>query len=173
MLEIATRLKYDPADLLVPDTSSRLRKIADIVHGEPLAAGDKSNFNFTHPEVSADLVRRLGVEDSSKRAIRLEIEPDTDDEEDYTPRETLETIISDTLGRYAVTDTFNEFLANADDAGATSISWMLDECDDGPHASSSLLSSELKPFQGSALFVHNDGGEFLRVLMQRILSEWF
>ena len=168
VLEIATRLKYDPIKFLVPDTSSRLRKLADIVHGEPLSFGGKSGFNFTHPEVSTDLVRRLGVEDSLERAIRLNIESETDDEEDYTPREKLETNITDTLSRYSVSDTFNEFLANADDAGATSISWILDECNDGSYASSSLLTSELERFQGSALLVHNNGGKLSITIIGQI-----
>ena len=161
VLEIAMRLEYDPVDLLVPDTSSKLQKLEEIVHGEPLSIGDKAGFNFTHPEVSVSLANRLEIEQSLARAIRLEIDidDDDDDEGDYTPSESLETNIADTLERYSVADTFNEFLANADDAGATKITWILDECDKGPHATSSLLTTELKPFQGPALLVHNDGGE--------------
>ena len=160
VLEIAMGLDFDPVDLLIPDTSSKLRKMKEIVHGEPLSIGDKAGFNFTHPEISVSLANRLGVEQSLARAIRLAIDiDDEDDEVDYTPSESLETNIADTLERYQVTDTFNEFLANADDAGATKVTWILDECDNGPYATSSLLTAELKPFQGPALLVHNDGGE--------------
>jgi len=158
-LEIATHLQYDPTDLLVPDTTSRLRVLGEIVYGDPLRIGD-TDFNFTHPRISVDLIRRLGIEDSLARAIRLNMDLDSDDEEDYTPKENLETKISDTLERYPIATTFNEFLANADDAKATKIIWILDECKGGAHASSSLLTTELKPFQGAALLVYNDGCKF-------------
>lgn len=155
-LEIATRLGYDPQDLRIPDATMILRELKDIVHGDPLSTGDIADFNFTHPEVSNDLARRLDVENSLKRAIRLKIDFDSEDENDYTPKEKLSTVISDTLERYPVESTFNEFLANADDAGATKITWILDECREKPYGSSSLLTSELKPFQGPALLVSND-----------------
>ena len=155
-LEIATRLGYDPQDLQIPDATMTLRELQDIVHGDPLSTGDIAGFNFTHPEISNDLARRLDVENSLKRAIRLKIDFDSEDEDDYTPKEKLRTVISDTLERYPIQSTFNEFLANADDAGATKITWILDECRGKSYESSSLLTTELKPFQGPALLVCND-----------------
>lgn len=155
-LEIATRLGYDPQDLRIPDATMALRELKDIVHGDPLSTGDIAEFNFTHPEISSDLARRLDVESSLKRAIRLKIDFDSEDEDDYTPKEKLRTVISDTLERYPIQSTFNEFLANADDAGATKITWILDECRERSYESSSLLTTELRPFQGPALFVCND-----------------
>ena len=155
-LEIATRLQYDPQDLRIPDATRTLRELRDIVHGDPLSTGDIADFNFTHPEISNDLARRLDVETSLKRVIRLKIDFDSEDENDYTPKEKLRTVISDTLERYPIESTFNEFLANADDAGATKITWILDECRQKLYDSSSLLSTELKPFQGPALLVCND-----------------
>lgn len=156
-LEIATLLDYDPGNLLVPDTASRLQNLEDIVHGESLGTGDTLRCNFTHPQISPDLARRIGIEEALARAIRLEIDLDSNDEDDFTPGESLQTNISDALERYQIRATFNEFLANADDAGATKIIWTLDACGSGPHASSSLLTNELKPFQGPALLVYNDG----------------
>ena len=155
-LEIATRLGYDPQDLQIPDAAMTLRECKDIVHGDALSTGDIAGFNFTHPEISSDLARRLDVENSLKRAIRLKIDFDSDDEDEYTPKESLRTVISDTLERYPIESTFNEFLANADDAGATKITWILDECHETSYESSSLLTTELKPFQGAALFVCNN-----------------
>lgn len=156
-LEIATLLDYDPGNLLVPDTASRLQNLEDIVHGESLGTGDTLRCNFTHPQISPDLARRIGIEEALARAVRLEIDLDSNDEDDFTPGESLQTNISDALERYQIRATFNEFLANADDAGATKIIWTLDACGSGPHASSSLLTNELKPFQGPALLVYNDG----------------
>jgi len=158
-LEIACNLKYDLTGLLVPDTTSTLREMADIVHGNSPNTGITGGLNFTHPEIGADLADHLGLEDSLARAIRLQIALDSDNEEDYVPGEKLTTVISDTLGRYSIASTFNEFLANADDAHATTIVWTLDECNNGGYASAALLTTDLKPFQGAALFVHNDGGK--------------
>ena len=154
-LEIATLLGY-PQDLRIPDATMILRELKDIVHGDPLSTGDIADFNFTHQEISNDLAGRLDVENSLKRAIRLKIDYDSEDENDYTPKEKLKTVISDTLERYPIQSTFNEFLANADDAGATKITWILDECREKSYESSSLLTTELKPFQGPALLVCND-----------------
>ena len=160
-LEIAAHLLGDQeqAGILIPDTESMLRALPDIVYGDRAMTGPISEFNFTHPKVSTALIQRLGVEHSLARATRLEIEFEDEDEDEFTPREKLSTTISDTLGRYPIDSTFNEFLANADDCHATTISWILDECESGSHESLALLTSELKPLQGPALFVHNDKGQ--------------
>lgn len=155
-LEVATRLEYDPVYFTIPDRTSKLRSLQDIVHGDRNVGGDIAKFNFTHPRISEDLIRRLGIETSFARATRLEIDFEDEDEDEYTPREKLSTIISDTLGRYPIDTTFNEFLANADDAGATKISWTIDPCSDGPHSSQTLLTSDMQPSQGPALMVYND-----------------
>lgn len=160
-LEIAVRL-YDESeltDMLVPDTQNVLRRLSDIVYGDQNVYGPVAEFNFTHPEISTKVIKGLGVEESLGRATRLDIEFEDEDEDEYTPREKLTTVISDTLGRYSIESTFNEYLANAEDCGATKICWILDECRSGHHASSALLTPQLKPFQGSALMVHNDGGQ--------------
>ena len=153
ILEVATTLHYEPSTFLIPDTTSCLRKLTDIVYGDRNVTGEVSSFNFTHPRISEDLIKRLRVENSYARAMRLEIDFEDEDEDEFTPREKLSTIICDTLGRYPIDTTFNEFLANADDAKAGRISWTLDE---RFHDSRYLLSDELQPFQGPALIAFND-----------------
>lgn len=74
-------------------------------------------------------------------------------------REDLTTRISNVLGAYDIGQAFNEFLANAADAGATKVNLMLDN--DPVRASeeshSTLLSNNMVQFcRGSALVVHND-----------------
>lgn len=155
-LEISARLRYNPNQLQIPDTTSTLRDLSDIVHGDRNVRGDISRFNFTHPRVSEYLIRRLGIEDSFERAIKMGIGFEDEDEDEYTQRESLTTVICDTLGRYPIETTFNEFLANADDAGATRISWTIDECQAGPHRSDSLLARDLEPFQAAALISYNN-----------------
>lgn len=148
-------------DMLVPDTHGILRSLSDIVHGDHKVSGGVSDFNFVHPAVSPKVIQALGVENALARATRLDIAFEDEDEDEYTPREKLTTVISDTLGRYSIESTFNEFLANAEDCGATKISWVLDGCHDGSHNSTALLNPDLAAFQGPALFVHNDGGRLL------------
>lgn len=160
-LEIAICL-HQPDELsgiLVPDLEGKLRKLPDIVHGDCNISGDASTFNFVHTALSRKLIDGLGIENSLARATRLGISFEDEDEDEYTPREKLTTVISDTLGRYTIESTFTEFLANAEDSGATRISWIVDECRDGPYDSKSLLTPELTSFQGPALFVHNDQGK--------------
>lgn len=156
-LEISAHLRYDPIKLHIPDTTCTLRNLSDIVHGDRNVRGDISSFNFTHPRVSEYLIKQLEIEDSFERAIKLDINFEDEDEDEYTQRESLTTVICDTLGRYPIETTFNEYLANADDAGATRISWTIDDCQAGPHKSDSLLAPELAPFQGAALIAYNDG----------------
>lgn len=156
-LEISTSLGYDPTELHIPDTTSTLRRLSEIVHGDRNVRGDISTFNFTHPRVSEHLIQQLEIEKSFERAIRLDINIEDGDEDEYTQRESLTTVICDTLGRYPIESTFTEFLANADDAGATELSWTIDRCPVGPHKSESLLAPELEAFQGAALIAYNDG----------------
>ena len=155
-LEVAALLNGGPevySQLLVPDTRPNLVPITEIVHGD---RSFSEKFNFAHPQISEALLLHMGIESCFERATRLEIEIEDQDDDEYTPRETLETVITDTLSRYPVEATFNEYLANADDASATTISWILDE---GSHSypSDALLTKELSQLQGPALFVHNDG----------------
>ena len=155
-LEAACYMGYDPNNLRIPDTSGVLRDLADVVQGEVVDTGKMDHFNFTHPTISMDLLCRLHVETAYERATRLNLEIEDEDDDEYAPREKLSNIICDTLGRYPVDTTFNEFLANADDAGALQICWTIDKCQKKPFASEALLSTELKPLQGPSLIVYND-----------------
>ncbi|KAL8805637.1 MAG: hypothetical protein Q9200_005350 [Gallowayella weberi] len=162
LLEISTRLPGDNNNLSllkIPDTEGRLRFRSDVVCGDRNVNGEIASFNFVHRKVSPDLVERLQLENSFARATRLGIEFEDEDEDEYTPREKLTTTISDTLGRYTIDRTFSEFLANANDCGATQISWILDTCVRGSSQSTALLSEELMGLQGFALFVYNNGGK--------------
>lgn len=157
-LEVAALLPCDSeefAKLLIPDVTMELRDFHEIVHGDRISSGEVSKFNFTHPALSEALIEKLGIESCFERANRLQIDWEDQDEDEFVPRETLSTTINDTLNRYPVESTFNEFLANADDAKAQTISWILDE-PHKPYPSNSLLTKELSQFQGAALFCHND-----------------
>jgi sacsin len=151
-------------EILIPDSQNVLRNLWDIVHGDRNVTGAIAAFHYTHSMISANVIERLGVENSLARATRLAIEFEDEDDDEYTLEEKLTDIISDTLARYSMPSTFNEYLANADDCGATEISWILDECENGRYASKALLTPELEAFQGPALIVHNDESESLPLL---------
>ena len=163
LLEIATRLSSPDgfAQIKVPDTQNILRGLSEVVHGG-LYSNVIPDLVYVHSSISPSLINRLQIDDHMERALQLELNIPVEDDDEYTPREQLATIISDALGRYAIRSTFNEFLANAEDCNATKISWILDPCWQGYHASERTLSKELNALQGPALFVHNDSGKFLR-----------
>ncbi|KAL8648970.1 MAG: hypothetical protein Q9226_005770, partial [Calogaya cf. arnoldii] len=160
LLEISTQLDGDSeisTKIMIPDTEGRLRLRTDIVCGQRNATSKAESFCFVNSKISPDLVEHLGLENSYARGMRLGIELEGTDDDEFEPGEKLTSIISDTLGRYTIDSTFGEFLANANDCGATKISWILDDCAVGTHESESLLTEDLKELQGSALFVYNDG----------------
>lgn len=64
-------------------------------------------------------------------------------------------MIKDSLQRYPIDATFDEYLANAEDSGsATEIAWLIDW---GIYANSKVLTPELAAFQGPSLMSWNDG----------------
>ena len=158
LLEIASQI-LGPEHLgpfRVPDHEGRLALLADIVYGDPSVTVKDAEIRYTHPDISTSLINKLGIESVRERMTRLQIAIEDEDEDEYVPREELSTIISDTLRRYPIMATFNEFLANAEDCEASKISWILDECERGPYNSQRLMTSELVDLQGAALYSHND-----------------
>lgn len=157
-LEVASRLleSKEIAQCKAPDTQRKLLPLGDLVYGNRSVDSSNSKLNFVHPALPVTLVTTLGIESVEDRVIRDQIEIDDEDDDEYIPSERLTTIIEDTLGRYPITSTFSEFLANAEDCKASEISWILDCCDGGPYPTEILLTSEMKALQGAALFSYND-----------------
>lgn len=157
-LEIASSLPQDVGitRCRAPNTQRRLVVLPDLVYGDRSLGVSTAQLDFVHPAVSADLVDRLGIESARSRIIRLQIEIDNQDDEEYVPSERLTTIIEDTLRRYPILSTFSEFLSNAEDCHASEISWILDRCENGPYSTESLLDPELSALQGPSLYAYND-----------------
>jgi sacsin len=118
-----------------------------------------NNHEITYSRITMATAQLLGVELRSDHHIKelLEI-ADVDDDDEFDQREQITTRISDTLDRYPVESTFREYLANADDAGATEINWLLDE---RSHTTQGLLTEEMAQVQGPALLVHNNSSKLL------------
>jgi sacsin len=148
------------SELKAPDQAGRLQDLSDLVFWDLDFSTSSATLPLIHPGVPREAVERLGIQPFSEKILMGEIGlDDQEDEDEFLQREEVTTGIADTLERYPITATFNEYLANAEDSGtAKQVDWLLDECLDGDYPSSTLLSRELAGFQGPALFMHNDGG---------------
>jgi sacsin len=113
--------------------------------------------NYAHSDIPHGTISKLCIEPLSERVKKGQLGlADVNDEDEFDQREEVATGIADTLDRYPVEATFKEYLANADDARATEVNWLLDR---RQHPQLSLLTPELAKYQGPALLVHNDGSK--------------
>jgi sacsin len=144
------------SNLMVPTTLGSLCKLEQATYNDLGSLWHaQEGINFTHPDISFGDAVKLRIEPLSERVKRGDLElADEDDEEEFYQHEKVATGIADTLERYPVEATFREYLANADDAEASEISWLLDS---RQYPQGSLVTPELSAYQGPALLVHNDG----------------
>ncbi|KAI9768402.1 MAG: hypothetical protein M1839_004119 [Geoglossum umbratile] len=146
-------------DLRVPDQFGRLQDFESISFWDLEFSSARETAQLVHPNITEEVTARLGIQPFSEKMLMGEMGVrDQEDEDEFFQHETTTTRIADTLGRYPISATFNEYLANAEDSGtATRVEWLLDECLNGGYPTERLLSKDLAEFQGQALFVHNDG----------------
>lgn len=141
--------------LLIPDTQGCLQLLDKVFYndlGEKVhrieLPKDRSN---CHSAISAHLATRLGIQTLASLNLKT-IELDDDDEdmhEDFTRR------ISNVLKQYSVEQMFNEFLANAADAGASEYNILIDANQTAP--CTNLLSPSMSEMQAlPALVIHNN-----------------
>lgn len=146
--------KVNLDEFWAPDRNGWMRIISQLTAGDP--GSTATHLMVLHPAVSLDTVNKLGLKSFHDRYVALLNDPYYED--DFAQRESPKAVIEDTLRRYTIASTFNEFLANAEDSRSASlISWILDKSDDYPKAD--LLSKELSEVQGPALFCYNDGSK--------------
>jgi len=102
-----------------------------------------------HSGISLELARSLGITMLSD--LMLE---DNEDPDDFSTSVDLRAFISSILKEYSLDYSFNEFVANADDAGATEVIFMVDE---QTYAKSSLLNGQLSSLhEVPALLIQNN-----------------
>jgi len=138
------------------DDKGRLRPTADVTFNDLGSSIITGTFNSTHPDIPKTVIEAFGVEPLSSRVKKGELGIKDADDDEFDQHEDVATAISDTLTRYTVESTFKEFLANADDCGATELNWLLDKTE---YPKKYLLTDELERYQGPALLVHNDKGK--------------
>ncbi|KAF4626625.1 hypothetical protein G7Y89_g11535 [Cudoniella acicularis] len=153
---IASHFSRDSVrDLKVLTDLGSFCSISEINFDDIGLAYSKEGISLVHPGIPRTSINRLLIEPLSERILKEGLNIEDIDEEDFDQKEKVTTRIADTLDRYRVEATFKEYLANADDTrGATGVSWLLD---DRTHQCRTLLTPELKNFQGPSLLVHNDG----------------
>jgi hypothetical protein len=138
--------------VFVPDSNSHLQPLVDVYYND---LGDRaclleipSDKFLAHSKVQRDLAKALRME----TLISLDLK-NTEDDEDMG--EKLTDRVRTLLLQYNIEHAFNEFLANASDAHATSFDILVDESP--PSASANLLSAEMAHLQPCpAVIIHND-----------------
>ena len=151
--EVVSRAPHlDLNDILVPTTTHNLEPAKNVIyddigHGSTIPDGCYA----AHPSVSLALAKKLGLAYLSDERFSQ----DEDEYDTFTISEDLPTRIKGVLKQYNIEYVFNEWVANADDAGAAAVSLLVDEhVVDSP---SGLLAPCLAGFQDcSALIIHND-----------------
>ncbi|XP_075490038.1 uncharacterized protein LOC142528761 isoform X2 [Primulina tabacum] len=166
----------DQAHLYLPDVSGRLYSATDLVYNDApwlldsegcdnlfgsttISLGAKQTIHkFVHGNISHDVAEKLGVR--SFRRILLAESSDSMNlslsgaAEAFGQHEALTTRLRHILEMYADgPSVLFELVQNAEDAGASSVVFLLDKTN---HGTSSLLSREMADWQGPALYCFND-----------------
>lgn len=112
---------------------------------------DDEKLRFLHRDITTGVSQALKIPTSRDRVLQT-----LANSEDFAQEEDSIQMVKDSLQRYPIESTFNEYLANAEDSGsATKISWLID-CDF--YERDKLMTPELAGFQGPSLMSYNDGG---------------
>ncbi len=143
----------DRVRILVPDRDGALRSWSNIYYddlGFRAYGIELPNDRWNaHRDINQSLATRLGIHTLS--SLKLKACDDVDDED---MGEDLTTRISNVLRQYSIEQAFNEFLANASDAGATQFDILVDEFTSNAR---NILSPEMAPLLTSpAIVIHND-----------------
>lgn len=156
LTELSRRLvssNLNRARTLVPSMSFTLWSVDSVVYDD-LGSGladTPPEYELVHPSVSHALANRLGILRLSDSRFSL----DADQLDGFDIGEDLSTRINGVLKDYDVAYASNEWIANADDANATTVSFLLDEAVfEGPK----ILGPQLSELQRCrALVIHNSG----------------
>ncbi|CAG8485207.1 6450_t:CDS:10 [Cetraspora pellucida] len=125
----------DLKGLLIPSTNAILFSLEEINFDDMagLNNDEKENYKFSHPKISLELARELGIQMLS------------------------ETFIEGSDIDFEIYEQSEEFLQNADDAGAHKFSIYIDERPwHKKPDQSTLLSKEMSIRQGPAIWIYND-----------------
>ncbi|KAI0739602.1 hypothetical protein C8Q80DRAFT_1274667 [Daedaleopsis nitida] len=157
-LDFDSITEQDRSSLVVPANDNSLRGVNELFYNN---LGSRAS-RFAVPE------NRVRVHQNVRSTLRSNLQIPSLGSLHCAPlsflaedmREDLTTRIANVLRSYAVEQAFNEFLANAADAGATSFDLMLDDAETRQvkfREVSELLCEGIAQFcRGTSLIVHND-----------------
>ncbi|PAA71311.1 hypothetical protein BOX15_Mlig004621g1 [Macrostomum lignano] len=139
-------------ELLAPDKTGVLRPCSQLCFNNipwmdivQLADGTY----FCHQTLSFDLCEKLGIRSQRESMISQAMRPLP-----FGQHEDLTTRLKSILAGYPFgSELFKELIQNADDAGASTISFIIDH---RHHGTERVLSDNWKELQGPALLVYND-----------------
>ena len=148
-----------PSHELMYDDAPWLGDAALLTPGAPniVLPAAAAQWRRVHLNVSHEVAERLGAQ--SLRRWLISRNADTlalgqENIEAFGQHESLTSRLHNILELYADgVGILHELIQNADDAGATSVAFLLDE---SSHGDSSLLSPMMRAWQGPALYAYND-----------------
>jgi hypothetical protein len=135
---------------MVPDISGRPCPIDSVYYPDMSLidlVGEISQKSPIHNNISRSLAERLGIPLASSLTLG------DDDDEDEQMSEDLVGRIRGFLREYDSQYAINEFLANADDAGATEFTILLDSAGSRDQRKKSLIAPAFESIQGSSSLV--------------------
>jgi hypothetical protein len=141
---------FDRTLVVVPDISGTRWPIDNVYYPDMNfidLAGEMSQKSPIHSNISRSLAKLLGIPLASFLTLG------EDDDEDEQMSEDLVGRIAGFLREYDSKYAMNEFLANADDAGATEFTIMLDSGDYNDHRKRRLIAPAFESIRGSSSLV--------------------
>lgn len=137
--------------IFMPDSQAFMKPAHELCYNEPdckwLPSNDSSS--FSHPLIPFTISKQLGVNTN-----RLEVLKKHSRGIGFGQREKLTNRIRRILSGYPYdTEILKELLQNADDAGATEISFIKDSRE---HGTNKIFDKSWKPLQGPALCIYNN-----------------
>ncbi|KAL4245751.1 hypothetical protein ABKN59_001667 [Abortiporus biennis] len=163
-IDVGSLTDDDRRQILAPDCHGCLRTLSELYLDDlgPRACQVElpANMYKLHGEVHQRLATRLMIQ--TLTSLNLKQFEDFDDDD---MQENLCTRINNVLRQYSIDQAFNEFLANAEDAGATEYNILLDE---KPGKDLNILAPSMAKLQSSpSLIIHNDAvfkdGDFVGI----------
>eukprot|EP01038_Epipyxis_sp_PR26KG_P006758 gene6758-9260_t len=149
--------------IFIPDTSGRLCNSRELVNDDvPWLSGPeyfsiRSGCRMVHPNISTRVAEKLGAKSLRLTLVNQNLEQSifsSTDMESFGQAESLTSRLKTILDMYPDGNPiFSELIQNADDAGASVVSIMLDE---NSYATESLLDGKMAPLQGPSIIVRND-----------------
>lgn len=139
----------DFSSFKVPDADGYMQSI-DVLTADFSNDPNERDLKFLHRDVTTGTSQALKIPTSKDRMLQS-----LANSEDFAQEEDSIEMIKDSLQRYPIESTFNEYLANAEDSGSASeISWLIDWA---TYDNRRVLTPELALFQGPSLLSYNDG----------------